>query len=108
MRTRRWRLAALCAGIAVVVLLAILTWPVPLQDRVRRIQHGMTLPEVVAIVGQPPGNSNQLSGDGEWWWLDEGVLYVRFDEDGRVDGVMFGAKSDPPSFWKRWRSNLPQ
>lgn len=58
-------------------------------ERVQRIKPGMTLADVVGVVGVAPNNKCRLSGDGEWWWMGDWILYVRFDDDGRADRFMF-------------------
>ena len=107
----------LAAGGLAAVALTLLR-PIPLEDRVHRIQPGMTAAEVEAVLGAPPGNyarhityvrhgGIRLNTDPakEWDW-DEGCVTVRFGPDGRVEAVEFYPNTDPPSAWDRLRARL--
>jgi hypothetical protein len=91
--------------------------PVPLEERVQRIQPGMTLGEVEAILGEPPGSYTQYvkrvriggcnpSAVKEWDW-DEGCVNIRFDAGYRVEDVIFYPYTEPPSALQRIRYHLP-
>jgi hypothetical protein len=116
MRKRHWLLSAvvaLAAGVAVLVL----SRPDPVEERARRVHEGMTRSEVLAAVGEPPGNHTEaISWLGDrpsrppqrWavWYWDEGILRVRFDDDDRAQDASFYANPDPPSFLKVWQVRL--
>ena len=108
----------LAAGGLAAVALTLLR-PTPLEERVRRIQTGMTLAEVEAVLGAPPGDHTRYvmyvhSGGlrrntdpmKEWDW-DEGCVDVRFGPDGRVEDVAFHPNAKPPSAWDRLMWHLP-
>jgi hypothetical protein len=113
-RKRWWLLAGVV--VAIVALVFFLTRPVPLAERVRRIQPGMTKAEVEKVLGAPPGVHERYgwteifdpsSAGPEWshWRWDEGHVGVRFDPAGRADEIFF--KPHPPiSFYDRLRWRL--
>jgi hypothetical protein len=104
--TKRW-LVWLTCGVCVAAAAGIGTWlqmprpcPVVLANY-ERIQDGMRLAEVEAVLGGPPGiygtGMVMVAGPGvmslnaryESWWTDEGLLLVRFDQEGRSSGSTF-------------------
>jgi hypothetical protein len=102
------------AGVAGVV---VLSWPIPLDDRVRHVRPGMTRAEVEAVLGAPPGHHTRIRGYvgrpvrtnspvQEWYW-DEGCIFVHFDVNGRAEEVEFYPSDDPPSLWERMEFYLP-
>jgi hypothetical protein len=93
---RYWRtLTAICIGLLAMTAAIVAFWPVPLEERVSRIQPGMTEVEVEEVMGLPPGNYSDYaevrrggvdsteSRVRRWIWNDATVK-VWFDVDGHV------------------------
>jgi hypothetical protein len=105
---------------AVVALWAVLTWPEPLEERVRRIRPGMTRDEVEDLIGAPEGLTWESAlydfSDGrpvpvpgserDIYLLDDGSVFVRFDGERATDDIRFVPNPNPPSLWDRWRRRL--
>ena len=122
---RRWRrIGVAAAAFAPVVLITALSWPVPLEKRVARIQPGMTRAEVATAVGQPPGNycervrwettvwvSNMSDPRPMQWEWDDGLLIVWFSRDddtaSEISFTLNRGAPRPPSLWDRLRRQLP-
>ena len=123
--TRRWLVrvgVAVCLAVAAGVG-ARLTAPRPCPVSLANCEHirdGMTLAEVEEVLGGPPGTYGSgmvlVAGPGvmslsdryEHWWTDEGLLLVRFDQQGRSSGFTFcgGVLFPPPSPLDRLRAWL--
>jgi hypothetical protein len=66
-----------------------------------RIHDGMTLPELEAILGGPPGDYRTqdreprefqytgIQGTLRTWLADDGIVLIWFDAKGRVCGIVF-------------------
>src|SRR5262249_15470800 len=106
--TRKKKLV--CLGIVAALIAAVyfLIRPgVPSHNinlaTVERIQKGMTLAEVEAILGVPAGDyttgpttshCNGWMGPGDKEWAgDEGVIAVWFDREGKISGADFAPVS---------------
>jgi hypothetical protein len=130
---RRKLLGALAAGLLVLIAAGIFVlWPRPIvpgltQENFDRVEIGMTLPEVKALLGEPDGLVygdvfEERSADGTpipvhpdvgiWDWNYEGDVSVSFNNNGRVSSKyskIFQMKApDPfgnPLAWlkHRWR-----
>jgi hypothetical protein len=105
---------ALCAAIVAVIWLPATRSQIN-QNNYDRIQDGMTLSEVNAILGVPPGdrrtrevmNPQKVAPEETWWrhdnhscssaeyWVsDEGWIWVGFSSDGRAVGKRFSNSED--------------
>jgi hypothetical protein len=80
------------------LLLLVLAWTVwafwPHPRVVDRIQPGMSLPEVVALVGRPPDSGMPTDLNASYhgcMWDEESYAFVVGFTDGRVNG--------PPTIW---------
>jgi hypothetical protein len=90
-----------------------------------RIKKGMTLRQVEAILGGPPGDYTAWphprddvehlgapGGSGEHWTGEKGTIDVSFDENGKVSGTYFDPGADRArrlrDEWQRflWRLKL--
>jgi hypothetical protein len=117
---RRRRVIVGLVVLAIVGAVAfLLLRPPSLEQRVQRIQNGMTLAEVTSALGAPPGDHTRYvsyirhgglrrsdSLVKEWDW-DEGCVDVRFGPDGRVQDVTYHPNADPPTVCDRMRWRLP-
>lgn len=92
------------------------------RDAVSEVRPGMTLDEVQATLGLPPGNhsdqepgralkflpelypylGNQLTGRA--WIFNEGVIIAQFDKDDRLLGTTTILAHPQPTFMDRLRS----
>jgi hypothetical protein len=109
MRRRRWIWLTVAAAVAVA--LSVFWWmrPRPCQGTFEQIRTGMTLDEVVATLGGPPGNYRSVpvprAHTGGWperfeqWDADDGVFSVRFDEAGTVEDTKFSPATERPTTW---------
>lgn len=92
-------------------------------ERAELIAPGMTIPEVIAIIGDPPGDYFTLTEDeldyhtpkaGELRWAnDDYAIWVTLDADGRVEEswhvqsfARFVRKAQERPFWWRVRDWL--
>jgi hypothetical protein len=94
-------------------------------ERMSDIQQGMTLAEVTAIIGGPPGDytggdaitymrgsvgeDSSVFYEGTNWWGREGMIQVQFDQYGRVESAgYYSARSiHRADMWSRLRTMLP-
>src|SRR4051794_33057004 len=118
MRRRRVIVGLTVLALIVAVAAFALSRPPLIGDRVRQIQPGMTLAEVSAELGAPPGDHTRHvsyvshglqrsdSPVKEWDW-DEGCVFVQFGPDGRVQDVTYYPNAHPPTVWDRMRYWLP-
>ena len=110
---RHWRtVTAACAVPAILVVVLVAFRPDSLEEQVKRIQPGMTEPEVEEVIGIAPGDysrsvrvkiqrSGSTSGtDGQvrWYW-DDATVVVWFNPDGQVLRSEF--RPYPLSIWDR-------
>jgi hypothetical protein len=122
-RKRWWFLAG--AAVAVVALVAVLTWPESLASRAKRIRPGMTQAEVGRVLGRSPDWSGQMGpkparspGDEFWhpamterpvrsemWTTPGAVVYIWYI-DGAVESVDCVERASG-SLWDRIRARLP-
>jgi hypothetical protein len=102
-RSRRLVLFGLPAGLAVLAFAAWLLWPrtAITRENAAKIQQGMTLAEVQAVLGEPAdprGEDSALWPDdvipagsrlvvGRFWVGDDVLVVVAFDRGGRVEAV---------------------
>ena len=86
MKKRRiyWLTFAACVGLAVFWGVRLLTPPHRInRESLEKIQVGMTLDEVEAILGVPPGEYATKECGIEWVG-DEGAIHVMLNPEGRV------------------------
>jgi len=108
----------MCA-VAGPIGLGYLAQPIPIGDRIQRIQPGMTLAEVETIVDAPEGSHTryvtyvrrgglQRADDPEktWEW-DEGCLAVRFDDNRHVVDFSYSPNPHAPTAVQRLLYQLP-
>jgi hypothetical protein len=113
---RRRRVIAGLVVLALVGVAAVMLWPRgprPSRATFEQVREGMTFEEVCATVGGPPGDYS----DGgvstihthwhppDMWWAEDGVLGVRFGDDGRAWQVIV-TDGLPLSRWFRLRARL--
>jgi SmpA / OmlA family len=118
---KRHRQVLAVGGVVLAIATAVLValWPVPLEERVRRIQPGMTASEVEEIMGLPHGNYREYYGtvyrggfdpDPDNWWLqwlwDDATVTVWFDSEGRAKRADYRPDSNLPTLLERWRYQL--
>jgi hypothetical protein len=121
------RRGVLLLGVLVAVLIGGAPWwprtNTITRENVAKIQPGMMLAEVEAILGRPPGNyASSFSGRGAgydyhgrviaWsdeyrttWAGDDGMLSIYLDNDGSVLWINFYEVVDPDTFAgsiRRW------
>jgi hypothetical protein len=110
MRRRRRLALVLVAAVAVPLFLFWWTRPYPCQDTFDRVREGMTVDEVVATVGGPPGCYRSIpisrARTGDWdseqereWDTDDGIFCVRFDDEWRVKSIDVWPDRDKPTAW---------
>jgi hypothetical protein len=102
-------------AVVVLIVVAVLTWPVSLEKRVGRIHPGMTQAEVETVLGSPPGRfrtdggitvlKHPVEGTLEWDW-DDGFVVVQFDPAGLVKEAKLHQGSRPRPFFRRWLDQL--
>jgi hypothetical protein len=97
----RRRLLIICSGLLVVVAVVILAALVPRsrppavsRQQCEQLKEGMTRQEVEAVIGGPPGDYTTREYmplplgirycQHEQWVGDEGMIFVYFDQAGRV------------------------
>src|SRR5262245_37311894 len=97
-------------SLSTVIMLAV--WPVPLEEKVRRIQPGMTRAEAEGAMGVPAGDysnfvipthggTNHENRPLVWRW-DDAIVKVWFDADGHVTQTEYHPLSPiPVSPWNR-------
>jgi hypothetical protein len=127
-RSRR-RLLVLLAGLAAGAVVLTVGYralqpqePVLFADAYERLEFGMTLEEVTASLGHPPGNyardhrneygwrehGLRRSFSAEHWWEgDDCMIWVRFDEGGKVAGLMMVFPSGRTPYLTYLRYSLP-
>jgi Flp pilus assembly protein CpaB len=94
---RRRRAIIALAMLAFVAAAAVLLWPRgsrPCLATFEKVQEGMTREQVYATVGGPPnavlGLPSELEDAAlqrEEWEADDGLLWIGFSADGRVEQV---------------------
>jgi len=98
--SKRWALAVLAAFTLAVVGLCVSVspsiFPVTPPVEFQQVQVGMPLEEVLAVLfSQEPNFNDKEDGKGGpvWvhWYVRDGVIQVRLDENGFVDFVNFQA-----------------
>jgi hypothetical protein len=114
-------LLALVVAVVALPRLNRKTNPPPVShERYERIREGMTVEEVEAVIGVPPGNyetrrHRRITYAFPWsdsiWRGDEGAIAVRFDGSGRVKWHTFIDISeytvdDDPNFVEKLREWL--
>ena len=87
-------MAVVTVLVAVLAISLAVLWPTPLEERVRRIEPGMTEDEVDRLMGRPAGNYSDFAlrgranEDPDWrpkkWLWNHAILTVWFGADGRV------------------------
>jgi hypothetical protein len=99
MRRRRVIIGLVVLALGAGAVVAWLCRPQPCRETFERVQVGMTLREVEAVVGRPPGSyqTNYIAvvgdADGynpppETWTADDAELSVYLDESGRVGRIV--------------------
>jgi hypothetical protein len=113
----------LALGVAVVTLPRLtrkINPPAVSHERYGRIKEAMTVEEVEAVLGVPPGDyqtrrhrliANTLAGGDYVWRGDEGAIVVYFDGSGRVESHLFidisgDIVDEGPSFVERLKGWL--
>jgi hypothetical protein len=99
---RRKTRALLAAGIAAAVLLALLWAGYPRPTEADRITAGMTLPEVKAVLGRPPGvperdipgTSSEVRNSRAIWLVPDDQIDV-YLVNGRVESVTVHSRAMP-------------
>ena len=114
---RRRRVIAGLVVVALAVGLTVWLWPRPTGPRLatfQQVQPGMTRAEVYDALGGPPGDYTDLgftyavpSHRTEFWVANDGMLTVKYGDDGRVAK----ATTEPLAlsrsrFWARLRARL--
>jgi hypothetical protein len=118
MSQRRAILGLVVLAIAGVLLIALWTrGPRPCRATFEQVREGMTLAEIEAVVGGPPGNYSDGYRLGlviyDWlppvlWTADDGELCVDFAADGRASSDQIGdvIVVPRPSWLNRLRARL--
>jgi hypothetical protein len=117
---RHWlALMAACGILAVAVAVLVVFWPDSLEERVKRIQPGMTPADVEEVMGVPSGDYGYyprakvqrggIDPDADWnqaWTWDNASVVVWFNPAGQATRAEY--KPHPLSLSDHWRHWVDQ